>query len=78
MTQALSVAQFWDRWKRFAHLVGDVQARILLTVLYGVVVSVFAVPYRLLADPLSRDREGPSFWIPRETDEPTLLGARRQ
>lgn len=45
--------ELWNRWKRFAKKVGDVQARFILTVLYFVLIAPFALIVRWAADPLS-------------------------
>jgi hypothetical protein len=69
----------WERWKAFAQLVGNFQARLLLGLFYFLVLSPFALGVKLFSDPLaikSRNRPG---WIPRglERGGPADL-ARRQ
>lgn len=44
--------RMWETWKRIAHVIGDFQARVILTVIYAVLVLPFGVAVRLFADPL--------------------------
>jgi hypothetical protein len=73
-----SLAGVWRAWTRFAQAVGDVQARLLLTVLYFLAVGLFAVPYRLFGFTATSPPPGPSFWITRSSADPPLVEARRQ
>jgi hypothetical protein len=58
-------------WRRIARAIGEVQARVLLAVVYCVVLPVFALVVRLGEDPF---RGG---WHAREDSEPARA-ARRQ
>jgi len=42
----------WEGWKRIAHKIGNFQARVLLTIFYGVLVLPFGLAARLFSDPL--------------------------
>jgi hypothetical protein len=67
----------WQKWKCLAHAIGNFQARILLTVFYGVIVFPFGISARLFSDPL-RIRRPPTRWLDH-TDEAHDLGwAKRQ
>jgi hypothetical protein len=67
----------WDRWKVIAHVIGNVQARVLLTLFYFVVVPPFALIVKLAKDPLGlRPPRGASFWSPRSGADPAA--AHRQ
>ncbi len=67
----------WQAWTRLAHKIGNFQARVLLTVLYGVLVLPFGLIVRLFADPL-RIKKRPTRWIDHP-DEPTdMAWAQRQ
>ena len=77
------VPPLWRRvlegWRRVGRAIGDVQARILLTLFYFLVLGPFACLLRALADPLSLKRGTPRGWRPRATPEPaTLTRAMRQ
>ena len=68
----------WAGWKRFGKRVGDLQARILLTVFYFVILAPFGLGVRA-ADPLGLRQSGQG-WRTRPTppaDDP-LVRARRQ
>lgn len=69
----------WEGWKRVARKIGDVQARLLLTVVYFVVVAPFALIVRWAADPLALKAGGHRGWRARPADggDP-LEHARRQ
>ncbi len=70
----------WIRWKRLAHVIGNFQARVLLTVFYFVIVPPFALIVRLLKDPLTlrRPRTAKTFWIERPPEGAPAERARRQ
>lgn len=71
----------WKRarhgWKRCAHKVGNFQARLLLTVFYGVFVLPFGLATRLCADPL-RIRKLPTHWLRHFDEARQLRWAKRQ
>jgi hypothetical protein len=68
----------WEGWKRFGKKVGDLQARVLLTIFYFVILAPFGLGMRA-ADPLGLRRAG-SGWRPRPPAPPgdPLARARRQ
>jgi hypothetical protein len=63
----LKLKALWKAWTRIAHIIGNFQARVLLTILYVVLVLPFGVIVRLFADPL-RIKERPEKWL-EETPE---------
>lgn len=69
--------KLWESWKRVAHVIGNFQARLLLTILYLVLVLPFGLAVRLFADPL-RIRRLPGGWLDHTTSSPTdMEWARR-
>ena len=71
--------QLWELWKIVAAKIGNLQARLILTALYFLLVGPIALLRRLAADPLGRRRAaGPTYWTPRDTPDATLDAARRQ
>jgi lipopolysaccharide/colanic/teichoic acid biosynthesis glycosyltransferase len=61
------VRALWEGWKRVAKRIGDVQARILLTIFYFLILAPFALVVRWGMDPLAiktaagwRSKEGSS------------------
>ncbi len=72
--------RMWNGWKRIAHRIGNFQARVLLTVVYFVVITPFALAVRWGADPLALKSGAPRGWLPRPASDrhPTLDTAGRQ
>ena len=69
----------WARWKRFGHVVGDFQARVLLTIIYFLVLAPYGLVVRLFGDPLNLKRAPrPSNWISKPEEDPAIEQARRQ
>lgn len=69
----------WQWWKRVARRIGDLQARILLTVFYYAVLGPFALVLRWRSDPLGITPRGERGWRRRtEPAGPPLERARRQ
>ena len=62
----------WDGWRRLAHRIANVQAQVLLTAFYYLVLPPAAFAVKRWVDPLAlaaRHRDG--FWIdrpPRDAD----------
>lgn len=70
----------WRGWKKFAHILGVVNTRILLTATYFVIFAIAAV-FRVLsrADLLDRKMDKkPSYYRNREPFKDTLQTVRRQ
>jgi len=68
----------WQWWTRVARRIGDVQARILLSVFYFAILGPFALVLRR-RDPLAIRPGTPRGWRPRETDpRPVADRAHRQ
>jgi hypothetical protein len=56
--------RLWEGWKRIAHRIGNVQARVMLTVFYIVIVTPFALAVRALSDPMRF--AAPPAWLPKD------------
>jgi hypothetical protein len=54
----------WAGWKKVAHVIGNFQARVLLTILYVVLVSPIALLVRAFADPLRLAQHSETYWVP--------------
>lgn len=70
----------WKRFETGLKKVADVQAKIILTILYVLFVIPVGLSTNAVDDVLKlrAKRRNDSYWLPREGDEPTLNHARRQ
>lgn len=73
-----ALRRLWKWWRQFAELVGNFQARLLLTALYFVLLAPVALPLRAFRDPLRRRPKGASLWLQRPDRLASLDSARRQ
>ena len=69
--------RLWQGWKRIAHVIGDFQARVLLTVIYAAVVLPFGVVFRFFSDAL-RIKHKPTEWLDYPHNPSDMDWARRQ
>jgi hypothetical protein len=67
----------WNAWKAIAHKIGNFQARVLLTIFYGVLVMPFGLAARLFSDPL-RIKRRPAEWLEHPNEPIDMQWARRQ
>ena len=67
----------WKAWTRIAHIIGNFQARVLLTILYVVLVLPFGVIVRLFADPL-RIKKRPENWLAETAEAYDMQWAQKQ
>jgi hypothetical protein len=74
-----AVGALWARWQLLARRIADVQARLLLSTFYFVLLAPFALVARAVADPLRLSPRARRGWQPRAADpaDPVTL-ARRQ
>jgi hypothetical protein len=64
-------------WKRIVQTIGNLQARLLLTIFYAVVMLPFGLTVRFLFDPL-RVKQRPTQWLDHPKETRDLPWARRQ
>ncbi len=64
-------------WQRLANTIGNFQARVLLTVFYGIIVFPVGIVARLFLDPL-RIKRSPTRWLNRADETHDLRWAKRQ
>ena len=67
----------WAGWKRFGHFMGDLLARIVLTVFYFTIFLPFGIANTLFGDPLDMKQKAPK-WIERTTGDRTMAEAQRE
>ena len=65
-------------WKRFGHFMGDLLARVVLTIFYFTIMLPFSLLTTLFGDPLNIRSKSKPDWLKRETGDRTLTEARRQ
>ncbi len=71
--------KLWQAWKRFGQFLGDILARVVLTLFYFTVFVPFGLGVTLLSDPLRiRGAGDRPMWLPRQTGDRSLDDARRQ
>ncbi len=81
MTEAIQNSWWrraWKRWLRIAAIIGDFQARVVLSVFYFVIVLPFGLVVRLFADPLNIKGSRQSAWTDFADRARTLEEASRQ
>jgi hypothetical protein len=72
-----AIKRLWEGWKKIAHIIGNFQARVLLTIFYAVLVLPFGVAARLFSDPL-RIKKRPTQWLDHPDEAADLQWARKQ
>jgi hypothetical protein len=71
------IKRAWQAWTRLAHKIGTFQARLLLTIFYGVVVLPFGLVVRWFGDPL-RIKQRPDGWLDHPEEPHDMKWAERQ
>ena len=67
----------WQAWKDLAHKIGNFQARIILSIVYGILVLPFGLAARWFSDPL-RIKKKPEQWLDHPDEAYDLEWARKQ
>jgi hypothetical protein len=72
--------KLWQAWKRFGQFLGDILARVVLTLFYFTLFLPFGLGVTLFSDPLQTRKGVSRTWLPREGQdvEPSLEEAGRQ
>jgi len=70
--------KFWDGWKRFGQFLGDLLARIVLTIFYFTILLPFGLGVRFFSDPLAMKGRPAKLWLQRQTRDNTLADGRKQ
>jgi hypothetical protein len=68
--------RLWQAWKELAHKIGNFQARVLLTIFYGILFP-FGVATRWFNDSL-RIKQRPTQWLDYPNEAYDMQWARRQ
>lgn len=76
--RATSRHAWMNRWMAILHTIGNVQAWILLSIFYVVILTPLGLVYRLVADPLRMRKREASNWIPLPRQYDRLEDAKEQ
>ncbi|MBI1878656.1 MAG: hypothetical protein HYR94_10595 [Chloroflexi bacterium] len=69
---------FWRGWKAFGHFLGNLVARVVLTIFYFTIFVPFALGVKLFSDPLHIKSTPAKLWHSRTTGDRTLEEVLRQ
>lgn len=69
--------RLWEGWKRVGRVIGNFQARLMLTIFYIVLIAPLGLLVRVCADPM-RIRHPRDKWLHRDPDGTDLIAAQRQ
>lgn len=73
------IRRSWKWWKRIARIIGDFNARVILTLFYFIFLAPFALAIRFRSDPLAiKNKPAPSWGIKHEAEETLMEQARKQ
>jgi hypothetical protein len=70
--------KIWAGWKRFGHFMGDLLARVVLTVFYFTIFLPFGLVNTLFGDPLDMKQKHAPRWIERTTGDRNMVEAQRE
>ena len=75
----MKLKQLWNHWLRIAKVIGEFQARLILTVFYFLILGPVALCLRLFSDPLRLKIPSRVSWSPvSAVAEEKMAAARRQ
>ncbi len=72
------IKDFWRGWQAFGQFLGNMLARVVLTIFYFTVFVPFALGVKLFSDPLHIKSSPADLWRPRTTGDQTLEDIMRQ
>jgi len=70
--------KFWEKWKAFGQFLGNLLARVVLTIFYFTVFVPFGLGVRLFSDPLGIKTQATKYWQERTTEDQTLEDVLKQ
>jgi len=70
--------KLWQGWKAFGHFLGNLLARLVLSIFYFTIFVPFGLGVRRWSDPLQIKTGPTSLWRPRSTGDQTLAEVERQ
>jgi hypothetical protein len=72
------IKDFWKGWKAFGHFLGNMVARVVLTIFYFTVFMPFGLGVKLFSDPLQLKAQPRELWRSRHTGDQNLNDVLRQ
>jgi hypothetical protein len=73
-----ALRKFWHAWKAFGRFMGNMVARVVLSLFYFTIFVPFAIGARLFTDPLHLKGSRAALWMSRQTGDQTLDESGRQ
>lgn len=73
-----ALKKFWEGWKAFGRFMGNLLARVVLTIFYFTIFVPFGIGVRLFSDPLFIKSAPTGLWHTRETGDQSLEDLLRQ
>jgi len=71
--------QLWEGWKKFGEWFGHIMSTILLSVIYIIIITPFAICYKIFNKQFFRfNSEYSTYWIQRNNQPPTIENYKRQ
>ena len=68
----------WTKWKAFGEFLGNILARVVLTIFYFTIMAPFAIGAQLFSDQLGIKSIPKNYWQDRTTQPETIEKARSQ
>lgn len=72
------IKDFWKGWKAFGHFLGNMLARVVLTIFYFTIFVPFGLGVKLFSDPLHIKSQPRELWRSRKTGDQNLTDVLRQ
>ncbi len=73
------VRKLWKKWEHFGHRMGSFQSRVMLSFLFFLIVSPFALAVKWFSDPLGvKHQTQKSHWHTCKEEKPDIEQFRRQ
>jgi hypothetical protein len=73
------IRRSWIWWKKIARIIGDFNARVILTLFYFIFLAPFGLAMRFLADPLAiKNKSAPLWGTKSSSEEPLMEQAKKQ
>lgn len=67
----------WEKWKQFAHKIGNAQARLILALFYFLVIGPFALVVKFICKPLRLRLSYTTNWRAFEPEQGNILARAR-